>query len=415
MITTGSRRTRHTPNEPASQGRTWALLALAVSAFAIGATEFMTNGLLLTLSEEFHVSIATAGLLTTGYAAGIVVGGPILAVLTLRIRRKRALIGLLLIFLIGNAVCAVAPTFAVLLVGRFISAFTHGAFLGLASVVAASMVAPHRRAGAIALVFTGVTLSNVLGMPLGTSVGQNFGWRESFAVVIALGLLGLIGTAALVPDDKERPAATLRHELRPFRSGSLWLALLTTAIGFGGLFASFTYITPLLTHVTGFPETSLTWLLMIYGAGLVVGNWTAGRLADRHPVGVIVAFLLLLILALIAQGLLAANPAVTVAVLFVVGVAGFGLIPPLQSRVLAIAGHDASLVSVANIAAFNTGAALGSLLGATALEATGDYTTPSYAGALMSLIGLAIFVLSTARRRHAPSNPPVTTRHEVGP
>ena len=386
------------------------MLALAVSAFAIGTTEFMTNGLLLTLSEEFGVSIAAAGLLTTGYAAGIVVGGPILAALTLRARRNRALLVLLLIFLAGNTLAALAPTFTVLLAGRFISAFTHGAFLGLASVVAAGMVAPHRRAGAIALVFTGVTLANVLGMPLGTFVGQNLGWRESFAVVIALGLLGLAGTAVLVPDHTDRPTTTLRHELRPFRSGRLWLALLTTAIGFGGLFSSFTYITPLLTHATGFPETSLTWLLMIYGAGLVVGNALAGRLTDRHPTGVTVALHALLILALLAQGLFATNPAATIAILFVVGAAGFGLIPPLQNRVLDIAGHDAALVSVANIAAFNTGAALGSLLGATTLDLTGDYTAPSYAGAIMSVIGLAIYALSTPAAARHRVLPPRTAR-----
>ncbi len=394
------------PQSGGARSSTWALLALAVSAFAIGTTEFMTNGLLLTLAEEFQVSIAAAGLLTTGYAAGIVVGGPILAALTLRARRKRALVVLLLIFLLGNLICALAPNFAVLLTGRFISAFTHGAFIGLASVVAAGMVAPNRRGSAIALVFTGVTLSNVLGMPLGTFVGQNFGWRESFAVVIALGLVGLAGTVILVPDDRDRPTTTLRAELRPFRSARLWIALFTTAIGFGGLFASFTYITPLLTVVTGFPEAALTWLLMVYGLGLVVGNWTSGRFSDRYPTGVIAAFLILLIAALAAQAAFASVPAVSIALLFVVGFAGFGLIPPLQNRVLAIAGHDASMVSVANIAAFNTGAAIGSLLGAVALETTGSYVAPSYAGALMSLLGLGIFALSLRPIRKSAAPPP---------
>jgi MFS transporter, DHA1 family, inner membrane transport protein len=386
------------PDRRSSKG-TWALLALALSAFAIGTTEFMTNGLLLTLADEFHVSIATAGLLATGYAAGIVVGGPVLAALTLRLPRKRSLVLLLLIFLVGNLICMLAPNFAVMLAGRFVSAFTHGAFLGIASVVASSIVAPHRRAGAIALVFTGVTLSNVLGMPLGTFVGQNFGWREAFAVVIVLGLVGLAGILALVPNQHTHATTTLRDQLRPFRSGRLWIALATTAVGFGGLFSSFTYITPMLTEVTDFPESALTWLLMVYGIGLVAGNWIAGRVSDRYPTGTILAFLILLITALTAQGLFATMPMVTVGLLFVVGLAGFGLIPPLQNRVLAIAGPDASLVSVANIAAFNTGATLGSLLGAATLESTSSYTAPSYAGALMSLAGLGVFTLSLRAAR----------------
>ncbi|GAA0947919.1 MFS transporter [Nonomuraea longicatena] len=382
----------------------WALLALTVSAFAIGTTEFMTNGLLLTLADEFDVEVAVAGLLATGYAAGIVVGGPVLAAATLRIRRKRLLLLLLAVFLAGNLVCAFAPSFTVLMIGRFVSAFSHGAYFGVASVVAASLVPTRSRAAAIAFVFTGVTLANVLGMPLGTFVGQHAGWRAAFGLVILLGLLGLVGIAVLIPSGTHQPPTTLRNELAALRSRKLWVALATTAIGFGGLFSSFTYIAPLLTEVTGFPASALTWLLMVYGVGLVVGNWSAGRFTERYPSGIITFFLAVLILALVAQALFAHDPAVTVVVLFVVGCAGFGLIPPLQNRVLSIAAEGATLVSTANIAAFNTGATLGSLLGAASLEVTGGYVAPSYAGAAMSLVGLVVFTMSLrVRGRRSPS------------
>jgi MFS transporter, DHA1 family, inner membrane transport protein len=381
----------------------WALLALAVSAFAIGTTEFMTNGLLLTLADEFDVSVAVAGLLATGYAAGIVVGGPVLAAATLRIPRKRLLLLLTAVFLFGNLICALAPSFPILMAGRFVSAFSHGAFFGVASVVASSLVPARKRVSAIALVFTGVTLANVVGMPLGTFVGQHAGWRAAFGLVLLLGVLGLAGIAVLVPAGTHQPPTTLRNELAALRSPKLWVALATTAVGFGGLFASFTYIAPLLTEVTGFPASALTWLLMVYGVGLVVGNWWAGRATQRHPAGIIAFFLTMLILALVAQAIFARDPVVTVVVLFVVGCAGFGLIPPLQNRVLSLAAHGATLVSTANIAAFNTGATLGSLLGAASLEVTGSYVAPSYAGAAMSLVGLVVFALSLRRSSADPA------------
>ncbi|WP_063765400.1 MFS transporter [Nonomuraea candida] len=387
------------PASPARRGPSWTLLALAVSAFAIGTTEFMTNGLLLTLSDEFAVPVATTGLLTTGYAAGVVVGGPVLAALTLRTPRKRLLVTLLAIFLVGNAVCALAPSFGVLMAGRFVSAISHGAYFGAASVVAASLVPVRRRAAAIAFMFTGLTLANVLGMPLGTFVGQWLGWRESFGLVIVLGLVGLIGVLVLTPAERTASATRLRDELRPFRFPAVWGALATTAIGFGGLFASFTYITPLLTTVTGFPESALTWLLMIYGAGLVAGNWAGGRAADRYPNATIAVLLVLLITALAGQSLLAGVPVLTVVLLFVVGAAGFGLISPLQNRVLAVAGSAATMISTANIAAFNFGATLGSLAGAATLEAGLGYTAPGYAGAAMSLAGLAVFGLTARATR----------------
>ncbi|MED7931180.1 MFS transporter [Nonomuraea sp. LP-02] len=288
---------RQGPAGSARRGSSWGLVALAVSAFAIGTTEFMTNGLLLTLADELAVPVATTGLLTTGYAAGIVVGGPVLAALTLRTPRKRLLMTLMVIFILGNLVCALAPFFGILVAGRFVSAISHGAFFGAASVVAASLVPAGRRAAAIALLFTGLTLANVLGMPLGTFVGQQFGWRESFALVVVLGFVGLAG------------------------------------------------------------------IVVLYGAGLVIGTWSGGRAADRYPIATIAVLLVLLIAALITQSLLAGFPALTAVLLFVVGAAGFGLIPPLQNRVLTVAGSASTMISTANIAAFNLGAVLGSLAG----------------------------------------------------
>lgn len=258
-----------------------ALLALAIGAFGIGTTEFVIMGLLPEVAATYGVSIPTAGFLVTGYALGVVLGAPLMTVLGTRIPRKRMLMLLMGLFIVGNVVSALAPAFGVMLAGRVVASLAHGAFFGIGAVVAAELVAPEKKAGAIAMMFTGLTVANVVGVPLGTLVGQHLGWRVTFLIVASLGLLGLLGIARLVPDLPRPEGVRIRHELAAFRNVQVLLAMGMTVLGFGGVFAAITYITPMMTNVAGFADTSVTWLLVLLGLGMVAGNLVGGRFADR--------------------------------------------------------------------------------------------------------------------------------------
>src|SRR5882757_1068983 len=255
-----------------------ALLALAIGAFGIGTTEFVIMGLLPQAAADFGVSVPTAGLLVTGYALGVVAGAPLMTVLGTRIPRKRML---MLLFIVGNLLTAVAPVFAVMVIGRVVASLAHGAFFGIGSIVAADLVKPEKKAGAIAMMFTGLTVANVVGVPLGTLIGQIAGWRLTFVLVAGLGVLGLLGVARLIPDMPKPEGVRLRHELAAFKNVQVLLAMAMTVLGFGGVFAAITYIAPMMTHVTGFADGSVTWLLVLFGLGMVGGNLVGGKFADR--------------------------------------------------------------------------------------------------------------------------------------
>ncbi|MBF6059205.1 MFS transporter [Nocardia terpenica] len=376
-----------------------ALLALMISAFALGSTEFVLNGLLPEVSRDLDVSISTAGLLISGYALGVVAGALLLTAATTRMRRKTVLLWLLALFVIGNTLCALAPGYGLLMVGRIVSALTHGAFFGVATVVAAGLVSPDRRAGAIAAMFTGLTLANVLGVPAGTVVGQHLGWRTVFWGVALLGLIGLIGIATLVPSTPADPDAGLRRELTVFRRPQVWLALAMTAAGISGLFLSFTYIAPMMTTVAGFAESSMAWLLVLYGAGLVVGNLIGGRVADRSPRAALLGSLSLLVAVLLVftATVHATIPAaVTLALL---GAAGFGLVPIMQSWMLRHADGAPTLAAAANIAAFNAGAALAAWLGGRVIDGGLGYPALNWVGALLSAAGLLLAAVAVCSGR----------------
>ncbi|MFE7593089.1 MFS transporter [Kitasatospora sp. NPDC057512] len=399
-----------------------ALLALALSAFAIGTTEFVTNGLLTALAADFDVTVARTGLVTTVYAVGQACG-PALALLTLRMPRRRLLVLLMLLFTAGNLASALAPTFGLLLATRFLTGCTHTAFFGVASVVASRLVPTARQGAAIALVFTGLSLANVLGLPIGTLAGQAWGWRGAFVLVAVLGAVGLLGLLRLLPRTDTAPAGatrddtapadaapSLRAELAVFADLRLWLALTATAVGFGGLFASFTFVQPMLTGVTGFGTGDVVWLLAVYGAGLVAGNWLAGRAADRALVPTTAALFAALALTL---GLFTAtvhHQGAAVATLFLLGFCGFGLLTPTQAYVLRVAGRDSVLVGTANTAAFGVGITLGSLLGAAVIEHGADTALPltNLAGAAMTTLGLLVFALSAATGPRRPASAPST-------
>jgi DHA1 family inner membrane transport protein len=370
------------------------LLALAISAFAIGTTEFVIMGLLPDVAATFDVSISRAGLLISGYALGIVVGAPLLTAAATWLPRKRVLLLMMVLFIAGNVISALAPTYGALLAGRVVAAVAHGAFFGIGAVVAAGLVAPHRRASAIALMFTGLTAANVLGVPMGTLLGQSFGWRSTFWVVSGLGVISLVGILALVPSAPAGPRHSLRRELAAFGDRQVWLALATTALGFGGVFASFTYISPMMTDVAGFPESAMTWLLVLFGLGLIAGNLVGGRLADRALMPSLYGMLAALTLTLVAFAFTAHSRPGSVITIFVLGFAGFAAVPALQSRVLQKTGSAPTLASAGNIAAFNLGNAIGVWFAGLAIDAGLGYTAPNWVGAGLAAAGLCTALIA---------------------
>lgn len=380
------------------------LIALAMGAFGIGLTEFVIMGLLPAVAQDFGVTEAAAGWLISGYALGVVVGALGLTAATTRLPRKPVLLGLVVLFIIGNVLTAVAPDYALAMTGRVLAALSHGAFFGIGSVVAASLVAPEKRAGAIAIMFTGLTAANVLGVPFGTFIGQQFGWRSTFWVISAIGVLALAGIAALVPAAKgPQERISLRRELRAFRSTQVWLSLAVTVLAFGGMFGAFTYIAYTLTEVTGFAAGAVPWLLVLFGAGLVAGNWLGGRLADRRLDLTLVVFIGALVVALIAFALLAASPVATIIALVLMGAFGFGTVPGLQSRIMHYADGAPTLASGANIGAFNVGNALGAWAGGIGISAGLGYTAPVWIGAVISAAGFVVMVVAALAARRVRS------------
>lgn len=380
-----------------------ALLALAISAFGIGTTEFAVAGLLPDVAADLAVDIPAAGMLVTGYALAVAIGAPLLTAAATRLPRKTVLLALLALFVLGNLITAVATGYGAVMLGRIVAALCHGAFFGVGSVVAAGLVPPHRRAAAIALMFTGLTVANVVGVPLGTAIGHAFGWRTTFWVITALGLVSVVGVLALVPRQPTDPTAGLKAELAAFTNPRLWLALATTALGFGGLFAAFTYVAPMMIDVAGFPAGAVTWIVLVFGAGAVVGNLAGARAADRALVPSVLVLLALLAALLGLFTLTAGSPVLAVGTLAAIGIVGFATVPGLQTQVLDAAGSSGTLASAANISAFNLGNAAGAWLGGLTIAAGLGLTSPNWVGALMVAAGLAVALTAAAtHRRGAP-------------
>jgi MFS transporter, DHA1 family, inner membrane transport protein len=377
-----------------------ALAALAVCSFAIGTTEFVITGLLPDIAADLSVSIATAGLLVSGYALGVVVGAPLVTAGIARLPRKGVLLGLLVLFVAGNGLSAAAPGYAVLLTGRVVAALCHGAFLGVASVVAAGLVAPGRRARAIAAMLSGLTIANVAGVPMGTLLGQRFGWRSTFLAVAGLGVLGMVGVATLVPRLPVPANAGVRAELAAFRHGQVWLALAMTALGFGAVYAPFTYVAPLLTGVAGFTPAAVPWLLVLFGTGLVIGNVVGARAADARLLTTIVVLLAVLTALLVVFDHTAHGRVPAAVTLFALGVIGFATVPAFTSRVLGAAGTTAAntMASSAAVAAFNLGNATGAYLGGRVIAAGGGFASPTLVGAAMAAAALLTAAVSAAWR-----------------
>lgn len=392
-----------------------ALLALAIGAFGIGTTEFVIMGLLPEVAAEFQVSIPTAGFLVTGYALGVVLGAPVMTALGTRVTRKRMLVLLMGLFVVGNVVSAVAPVFGVMLVGRVIASLAHGAFFGIGTVVAADLVAPRKKAGAIAMMFTGLTVANVVGVPLGTYIGQSVGWRTTFFAVAAIGVIGLLGVARLVPEQPRNEGVRLRDELAAFRNVQVLLAMAMTVLGFGGVFAAITYITPMMTEIAGYSTSSVTWLLVLLGLGMVGGNLIGGKFADRRLMPLLYVSLGALSVVLALFTLTAHNKIASAVTIVLIGGLGFATVPPLQKRVLDQAADAPTLASAANIGAFNLGNALSAWLGGIAIAAGLGYTAPNWIGAALAASALALAVVSGVLERRTVTPSRLVARHSPEP
>ncbi|MFB7643499.1 MFS transporter [Streptomyces sp. NPDC001571] len=380
-----------------------ALLALAIGAFGIGTTEFVIMGLLPEVAGTFDVSIPTAGYLVSGYAVGVMLGAPLMTVLGTKITRKRMLMLLMGFFIAGNVLSALAPAFGLMLTGRIVASLAHGAFFGIGSVVAADLVAPEKKAGAIAMMFTGLTVANVVGVPAGTLIGQQVGWRATFLVVASLGVLGLLGVAKLVPDMPKAQGVRLRHEIAAFRNVQVLLAMAMTVLGFGGVFAAITYITPMMTNVAGYADTSVTWLLVLFGLGMVSGNLIGGRFADRALMPMLYVALSGLAVVLALFTVAAHDKFASAVMVFLIGALGFATVPPLQKRVLDQAAGAPTLASAVNIGAFNLGNALSAWLGGIVIAAGLGYTAPNWVGAALAASALVLAFVSSALERRTSS------------
>src|SRR5882672_962414 len=389
-----------------------ALYALTAGAFGIGVTEFVIMGLLIEVGADFGVSISAAGLLITGYALGVVVGAPIMTIATGRWPRKAVLLVLMAIFTLGNAACALAPDYWSLMAARVLTAFAHGTFFGVGSVVATTLVAPSKKASAIAVMFTGLTVANILGVPFGTWLGQGYGWRSTFSAVTLVGLVAFAIIALLVPKDKTAPAASnLRNDLAVLARPEVLMGLLTTVLSWVGVFAVFTYIAPILTRISGFSESAVSPILLVFGGGLVVGNLLGGQLADRWLIPALLGSLLTLAAVLLLMTFAAHNQTAAVVFVALLGAAAFATVPPLQMWVLEKAqGAGQSLASSFNIAAFNLGNAAGAWLGGAVIAHGLGLGALTWVAALLPLAALGVAGLALRLDRTPTIGEPVSVR-----
>ena len=369
------------------------LLVLALSAFAIGTTEFVIMGLLPEVAVDLHVSIPGAGWLITGYALGVAIGAPLMALLTARLPRRQALIVLMGIFIIGNLLCAIAWGYSFLMFARVVTSLCHGAFFGIGAVTAANLVAPDKRASAVAMMFTGLTLANVLGVPLGTALGQEMGWRSTFWAVAVIGVFALLGLIKFLPKGSVEEPVSIRSEFAALRHIKLWIALFTTVMFSASMFALFTYIAPLLRDVTGVSASGVTLTLFLIGIGLTIGNIVGGKLGDQYLKATLSgAFLVLGLTALLFSW--TSHSFIPAEVnLFLWAVAAFSLVPALQINVVNYGKDAPNLTSTLNIGAFNVGNALGAWVGGIVLSLGYGLTIVPIAAGLLALVGFGLTII----------------------
>jgi len=370
------------------------LFALAMASFAIGTTEFVIMGLLPEVAGDLAVTIPQAGLLVSGYALGVVFGAPILAAATARLDRRHALLLLIAIFIGGNLLCAIAPNYVLLMGARIVTALCHGAFFGVGAVVASRVVPAEKRAQALALMFTGLTLANVLGVPFGTALGQALGWRATFWAVVAIGLAVAVALYAWLPRGMAPSGTGLIQQARTLGRAPVLLAMLISVLASASLFSLFTYIAPVLETVTRETPRQVTWILVVFGAGLTLGNLAGGRLADWRLMPSVIGIFAALIAVLALFSITDQSPPLAVMTIFLWGAAAFALVSPLQMRVVSEASGAPDLASTLNQGAFNLGNAAGAFAGELALTHGLAYGSLPWLGAGLATGGLAFSVLS---------------------
>lgn len=381
-----------------------ALFALAVGDFGIGLTEFLIAGILPQIATDFGVSIPAAGMMATSYALGVFVGAPLLTVLGARVPRKTMLVVLASIFTIGNIITATAPNLSLAIVGRIITSFNHGAFFGIGSIIAASLVAPGRKASAIAFMFSGLTMANLLGVPAGTWLAQAFSWRLVFWIIAGIGVLTIASIVLLVPRIEKGQIIALRTELRAFADPQVLLVMGITVFGPAAFFTSITYIAPMML-AEGFTASGIAWLMVLFGLGLAVGNWIGGRYADRSLFGTLFVTLLAQGLVLLIFWLGAENQIIASASVFFMAAFGFATVSPIQKLVMDRASHAGAptMAASVNIGMFNLGNALGAWVGGATIAAGFGLVSPNWAGAILSFIALGLALISclSARKGYA--------------
>jgi DHA1 family inner membrane transport protein len=389
-----------------------ALLALAIGAFGIGTTEFVVMGMLPEIADGLGVSVSAVGLLIAAYAIGVVIGAPTLTAFGLRFTPRQTLVALMVVFVVGNTLAAFAPTYGTLAAARVLTALAHGSFFGVGAVAARRLVPPGQATRAISLMITGLTLANVIGVPLGTFVAQHTSWRLVLGAIAVIGLVTIAGLLAWMPDDAGEPT-DLRAELRAFRHGQVWLVLGLTMVGFAATFAVYSYVSPILTDLGGIPTAWVTPVLALFGVGTTVGTLAGGRLGDRYGFSFVAVGLIAMTAVLVAFAFLARTTVAAVVLLVLFGTLSFALGPVVQSKVIDAAHvSGGSLVSAANQGAFNVANAVGAALGALVISQGFGYTAPIWVGAALALVGTGIALVARAADRRAV--PPLDGAHVQG-
>lgn len=374
------------------------ILSLTVGAFAIGMTEFVIMGLLPNVAKDLEVSISSAGQLITAYAMGVAIGAPILTILTQRIPQKRLLYLLMILFILGNGASVFAPNYAVLIAARILTALTHGTFFGVGAVLASNLVPLNKRAGAVSIMMAGLTIANIIGVPLGTFIGQHMGWRASFGAIAIMGVIALIGIVLFIPQVKQEAPTGLVHQIRSLLQPKLLLFLLIGALSNTSLFAVFTYIAPLLGDITGFAEHSITWILVIFGCGVTIGNIIGGRLADWKLMPSLLGLYFLICILLAIFTFTIQSPVAAVVTIFLWGAASFGVMPGLQIKIMSIAKDAPALASTSSHSAGNFGNAAGAFIGGMAITHIGLSSLP-WIGSIIVGLGLILGLIVYAKER----------------
>ena len=381
-----------------------AVVALALGGFGIGTTEFVAMGLLPDIASSLGVSEPVAGHVISAYALGVVVGAPLIASITARMGRRTLLLGLIALFTVGNLASMLAPSYETLIAARFLAGLPHGAYFGVAALVAAHLMGPQNRAKAVAHVMSGLTIATVLGVPMASWLGQSLGWRAAFGLVVAIGIVTVTALWFWLPFQlRFMPTTSPLAELGALRRTQVWLALLVGMIGFGGMFAVYTYITTTMTDVAGLSRGLVPLALMVFGLGMVVGNVVGGRLADRSVIRALYLSMGALSVVLAVFVVAAHNPWTALVLLFGIGASGSAVAPALQTRLMDVA-HDAQTLAAAlNHSALNIGNATGAMVGGLVIGAGLGYTAPAAAGAVLALAGLLVLTISVLLQRRSDS------------